>query len=149
LDGICACVKHEEIRNCDVQSHREYVEVFEGGSIDAPLDQTQEVHRNVEQFGELLLAHLPGQSNRLQAIPEFFAKTRHLIHRFGGESGLEVCFVPPNEITGKRTVAWNGVGWSGPKRDLGPVRLGPVLGELIVEPLTDSTLAWVRHIDGA
>ena len=105
FDGSCACVKLEEIGNWDAQLHREYVEVFEGGSIDAALDQAQEVHRNIEQLGELLLAHLPGQANRLQAIPEVFAKTRHLIHPFGGESRLGVCSLPPNEITGKRTEA--------------------------------------------
>jgi len=101
FDRSGACFKCEEIGNWDAQLHREYVEVLEGGSIDAALDQAQEVHGNVEQLGELLLAHLPGQANRLQAIPEFFAKTRHLIHPFGGESRLGVCSLPPNEITGR------------------------------------------------
>jgi hypothetical protein len=105
FDGSCACVKRKEIGNWDAQLRREYVEVFERGSINAALDQAQEVHRNVEQLGELLLAHLLGQANRLQAIPEFFAKTRHLVHAFGGESRLEVCSLPPNEITGQRMEA--------------------------------------------
>lgn len=101
LARFCACVELEEIGNWDAQLHCEYLEVFEGGSIDAALDQAQKVYRNVEQLGELLLAHPPGQANRLEAIPKFFAKTRQLVHRFGGESRLGVFSLPPNEITGK------------------------------------------------
>ena len=85
--------------NRNGQLSGESLQVFKGRSIDPAFDKAQKVDRDIEQFRELLLAHLSGQPNRLKAIAEFLAKGRQVFHLWA-ECRSCASFSPPNEITG-------------------------------------------------
>ena len=62
--------------NRHAQPGRENFQILKRWSIDSAFDKAEKVDRDVEQFGELLLAHLSSQPNRFKAVSEFLAKGR-------------------------------------------------------------------------
>lgn len=66
--------------NRHAQAVGENLQVLKGRSINSAFDKAEKVDRDVEQFGELLLAHLSSQANRFEAVSEFLAKGRQELH---------------------------------------------------------------------
>jgi hypothetical protein len=63
-------IKREQVGHRHPKTFRYPVECLKRRSIPAALDQAQEIYRDVEGFGELLLSHVTAEPNFPQPISE-------------------------------------------------------------------------------
>jgi hypothetical protein len=80
-------VESEQLCHWNFQAVGNPVQGLKGGGIPAAFDEAEKIHRNLEQFGELFLAHLAAESKFSQVPTKLLSERSHL----ECASQVEVC----------------------------------------------------------